>query len=70
MNTVDLSTPISVSLPDGRGYAIHFEDLREAPRLMAEAGLRAGRCLVVTDEHVADLYQTPLDPKEPGAAPR
>ena len=61
MLPVTLSTPISVSLPGGRGYAIHFEDLRETPRLMAEAGLRAGRCLVVTDEHVAALYQTPLE---------
>ncbi len=61
MNKIDLSTPISVSLPDGRGYAIHFEDLRKAPRLMAEAGLRAGRCVVVTDAHVAASYQAPLE---------
>ncbi len=61
MLPVNLSTPISVSLPDGRGYAIHFEDLRKAPRLMAEAGLRAGRCVVVTDAHVAASYQAPLE---------
>lgn len=61
MSTVDLAAPIPVSLPGGRDYAIHFEELRETPRLMTEAGLRAGRCLVVTDEHVAALHRMPLE---------
>ena len=61
MPEIDLSAPIPLSLPGGRKYAIHFEDLREAPRLMAEAGLRVGRCLVVTDAHVAALYRTSLE---------
>ena len=61
MNEINLTIPISLTLPEGRGYAIHFEGLRETPRLMAGAGLRTGRCLVVTDEHVAALYQTPLE---------
>ncbi len=53
--------PLPVSLPGGRGYAIHVAALREVPRLMAEAGLRTGRCLVVTDTNVATLYQASLE---------
>ena len=61
MPTLDVTPPIPVSLPGGRGYAIHLAALREAPRLMAETGLRAGRCLIVTDAPVAALYQAPLE---------
>ena len=61
MPILDLATPIPVSLPGGRGYAIHLAVLHDAPRLMAEAGLRVGRCLVVTDAQVAALYQAPLE---------
>ena len=61
MLTLDLTTPIPVSLPGGRSYAIHLAALHEAPRLMAEAGLRVGRCLVVTDMQVAGLYQASLE---------
>ena len=52
MRDADLP-PISIPLAGGRGYAVHFAPLVETPRRMAEAGLRAGRCLVVTDAHVA-----------------
>ena len=31
MPTIDLATPLPVSLPGGRGYAIHMAALREAP---------------------------------------
>ena len=61
MQPLNLTAPIRVSLSGGRGYAIHLTALPEAPRLMAEAGLRAGRCLVVTDTQVAGLYQAPLE---------
>ena len=61
MPPIDLTTPLPVSLPGGRAYAIHITTLREVPRLMADAGLRAGRCLVVTDANVAALYQAALE---------
>ncbi len=54
------TAPIEIALDGGRSYSIHFRSLAEAPRLMAEAGLRPGRCLLVTDENVAAHYRTPL----------
>lgn len=51
--------PISVPLGP-RTYAIHVRTLADAPALLAEAGLRAGPCLVVTDRHVAEHYLDPL----------
>ena len=47
---------VSIDLPDGRGYAVHFEPLAHAPRLLREVGLAAGPALVVTDETVGALY--------------
>ena len=47
---------VTVDLPDGRGYAVHFEPLAHAPRLLREVGLAAGPALVVTDETVGALY--------------
>ncbi len=72
MPTVDLAIPIRVALQQGRGYAVHFSALGEAPRLMTEAGLRRGRCLVVTDEHVAARYGALLETAlgEAGWTPR
>lgn len=45
--------PLTVGLPGGRGYAIRFAPLAAVPALMEAAGLRRGRCLLVTDAHVA-----------------
>ncbi len=47
---------VVVDLPQGRGYAVHFEPLATLPRQLHEAGLRTGRVLVVTDETVGPLY--------------
>jgi len=55
------AAPIPVALPGGRGYSIHFAPLPDWPGLLAEAGLRAGRCLVVTDAQVAAWYRAPLE---------
>ncbi|MEM1044231.1 MAG: 3-dehydroquinate synthase [Bacteroidota bacterium] len=49
-------SPVSVPLGDGRAYAVHLRPLADTPVLLGEVGLRAGRCLVVTDETVAALY--------------
>ncbi len=52
---------IRIALAAGRGYDVVFRPLEATPALMAEAGLRRGRCLVVTDEHVAARYRRPLE---------
>ena len=52
---------LTVGLPGGRDYALHFAPLREVPRLMRGAGLKRGRCVVVTDPNVATLYQGTLE---------
>jgi 3-dehydroquinate synthase len=54
-----LLPPIPVPLGP-RSYAIYVRPLAEAPALLAEAGLDAGPCLAVTDEHVAAHYLAPL----------
>jgi 3-dehydroquinate synthase len=43
-----------------RSYDVHFRSLRMLPPLLEEAGLRVGRCLLVSDENVAAHYRTPL----------
>lgn len=60
MPSADLSTPIPIDLGDERSYALHFRSLSEVPDLLTEAGLRPGRCLLITDENVAAHYRTPL----------
>jgi 3-dehydroquinate synthase len=52
---------LQITLPDGRGYPIVFAPLAEVPARMQEVGLRKGRCLVVTDAHVASSYLKPLE---------
>jgi len=52
--------PLPVRFGDGRGYPIHFRSLRDTPTLMEQAGLSPGRCVIVTDEHVAAHYRSPL----------
>ena len=53
-------TPHTVRLGPGRSYEIFFEPLAAVPELLARAGLRPGRCLVVTDEQVGRHYLAPL----------
>jgi 3-dehydroquinate synthase len=55
-----LPPPVRVDLGPARSYAIRFRPLAEVPALLDGAGLRTGRCLVVTDENVAAHYRTPL----------
>ncbi len=61
MTSFDSSSPLFVDLPDGRGYPLLFDPLAAVPDRMKEAGLRAGRCLVVTDAHVAGWYAGPFE---------
>lgn len=58
----EISSPdrIDVRFSDGRGYPIHFRPLADTPKLMAEAGLSPGRCLLITDENIAPHYRSPL----------
>ena len=52
---------IDIDLGPERRYAIHFRPLHDVPTLLGQHGLRTGRCLVVTDEHVAAHYRSPLE---------
>ena len=63
---------LTVSLGEGRSYPVHAAPLAEVPARMEAAGLRAGRCLVVTDENVAGHYRAPLVEalREAGWTPR
>jgi 3-dehydroquinate synthase len=54
------SRRIDVRFEDGRSYPIHFRSLADTPALMDEAGLSPGRCVLITDDHVAAHYRTPL----------
>ncbi len=51
---------IPIHLDGDRSYAIHFRSLSDVPELLTEAGLHPGRCLLITDEHVAAHYRSPL----------
>ncbi len=56
MHALADSSQITVALPNGRGYPVHFAPLAKTPTFMQQCGLRVGRCLVVTDEKVAVHY--------------
>lgn len=43
-----------------RSYNVHFRSLNTLPQLLDDADLRTGRCLLITDENVAEHYRTPL----------
>ncbi len=52
---------VRVELGPDRGYEVVFRPLEAVPRLMRAAGLRPGRCLLVTDETVEALYRPVLE---------
>lgn len=47
--------PINIDLGE-RSYDYHLQPLEEIPTLMAARGLRAGKCLVITDKNVQKIY--------------
>lgn len=51
--------PVSIDL-GARSYDVTFHSLRTLPERMRQVGLRAGRCVVVTDANVAAHYRSPL----------
>ena len=53
-------SPLRIPTSDGRAYAVRFATLAEVPLLSARLGLGPGRALLLTDDHVADLYLDPL----------
>lgn len=57
----EIPAPLTVRLGPERSYLIRFEPLEAVPGLLEAAGLRPGRCLVITDAHVAPLYGAPLE---------
>ena len=65
-------SPVHVALDGARDYALHFHSLSEVPALLDEAGLRKGRCLIITDDQVAPLYLEPLQDalRQAGWTPR
>jgi len=50
---------VHVDLAD-RSYDVHFRSLRALPELLDETDLSPSRALLVSDEHVAAHYRTPL----------
>ncbi|HMB92449.1 MAG TPA: 3-dehydroquinate synthase [Rhodothermales bacterium] len=61
MPSPDIPASIPIALAGGRSYAVHFAELVEVPVLLAASGLTPRRCLIVTDEHVAEHYRTVLE---------
>lgn len=53
-------SPVPVRLDAGRSYSIRFAPLHALPAALTDAGLRRGRCLLVTDENVGRHYRPPL----------
>jgi 3-dehydroquinate synthase len=51
---------VKFDAPSERSHEIVFTDFRNLAVEMDRAGLKAGRCVVVTDEHVAPLYGEPV----------
>lgn len=54
-------SPIKIDLGAARSYHYHIDVLQRVPQLMAEAGLRTGKCIVITDTTVAALYAENLE---------
>lgn len=52
--------PISVELPGNRSYRLVFAPLHDLPIQLREAGLRPGKCLIITDTNVAGHYRNHL----------
>lgn len=57
----DVSQPLRIMLEGGRDYPIFFLPLSEVPALMEQTGMRRGRCLIVTDEHIARIHLSGLE---------
>lgn len=49
--------PIPIDLSGDRSYRLVFSPIRDLPNQMREAGLRPGKCLVITDTNVAGHYR-------------
>jgi 3-dehydroquinate synthase len=43
-----------------RSYTVQYRSLNDLPRLLRDAGLPPGRCLLISDENVAAHYRSPL----------
>ena len=54
------TSSVDVRLDAGRSYSIRFDALQTLPAALTEAGLRRGRCLLITDENVGQHYASPL----------
>lgn len=61
MLSLDPTLQLRVTLSEGRSYPICFASLQDVPTLLSRSSLRPGRCLLVTDTHVAPLYAAPLE---------
>lgn len=57
---IDAPDTVTVPLANGRDYAVRYESLRDLPQLLSDAGLRTGRCVVVTDTNVGAQYRSPV----------
>lgn len=57
---IDAPASVPVRLGGDRDYEIRFQSLQTLPSAMSDAGLRLGRCILVTDEHVGAHYRRPV----------
>ncbi len=57
MTPVLAASSLGVQLPDRRGYSVHFASLATLPALMEDYNLWRGRCLVITDTEVGQLFR-------------
>ena len=57
----DRSKPVHVVLSENRTYELAFAALSELPTRLRSAGLRPGKCVVVTDSNVATHYRGVVD---------
>ena len=55
MSVTDLR-PLRIPTSGGRAYAVHFAPLDRVSDLAVRAGLGPGPCLILTDDHVAELH--------------
>ncbi len=57
----DLEQPIRIEMDRNRSYEAVFNSFEKLPDNLRTAGLRPGKCLIVTDSNVAKHYRTRID---------
>ncbi|MBX2821433.1 MAG: 3-dehydroquinate synthase [Rhodothermaceae bacterium] len=61
MDVYSTLTPIKIDPGQDHSYFYHIRPLFDVPALMADSGLRQGKCLIVSDQSVGTLYGRQLE---------